>query len=210
LGVIGLPCFQSAHGLSGFFTSSAIIASLVKPFTVSSISKGLMSASSCVRIDPPSTESPVRTSAASRARTGHSPPVRSATPVVRCPIVENIRNGRICGRQDIEIVFAPTPRLSAKHREVVIVASSQPFNRLALLFPLHCHDDRTVLEGVSERSYRGDRLGRPSGESLALMLAAHLDRADNVSGCFGFQLPTIFLISTEWVFGQKLNRESRL
>jgi hypothetical protein len=38
-----------------------------------------MSASSCVRIDPPSGESPDRTSAASRARIGHSPPARSAT-----------------------------------------------------------------------------------------------------------------------------------
>jgi hypothetical protein len=173
LGVIGLPCFQSPDGLSGFFTSSAMIASLVKPFAVSSTSERLMSASSCVRIDTPSTESPDKTSAASRARTGHSPPARSATAsrgrqLSAARVVENIRNSRICGRQDIEVVFAPTPRLSAKHREVVIVASSQPFNRLALLFPLHCHDDRTVLEGLSERSYRGDRLGRLSGKSLAL------------------------------------------
>jgi hypothetical protein len=54
-------------------------------------------------------------------------------------------------QSSLEVVFAPTQRSPAQHREIVIVASPQPFNRLAL-FALHRHDDGAVLSvSASER-----------------------------------------------------------
>src|SRR5262249_1948933 len=107
---------------------------------------------------------------ASKVRNGQKRP-----PVVGGAVVERLGNLGVGVDELVEVVDCPAGGTAAQRSKPFVVTPPQARNRRTRPLALELHDDRAVLERVSQGTNGGNRLRSPGREPARLVFAIKFD-----------------------------------